>query len=201
MKSKYIFTGIIIALGGYLVISSVIGSKVNKSLSELLKQSQERIDSLESKNGLLLSKNDSIEKLYVIDSIKMDSLKRKNQITDAKANYYAGKYKDLLNETLKDCPDSLRNYQQRETILLSENEAVKQSNDNLRVQVSTIEISFAKCKEVNSNYKVITENNEQIKAEMQRSNELLQNRVDKLKKMNTLLKIGIGLAFLAGLAL
>ena len=187
MKSKYIFTGIIIALGGYLVISSVIGSKVNKSLSELLKQSQERIDSLESKNGLLLSKNDSIEKLYVIDSIKMDSLKRKNQITDAKANYYAGKYKDLLNETLKDCPDSLMNYQQRETVLLFENEAIKQSNDNLRVQVSTIETSFAKCKEVNSNYKVITENNEQIKAEMQRSNELLQNRVDKLKKKNNLI--------------
>ena len=202
MKNKTLFIiGIILALVGYLVIKGIISNNDKKEASERLKQSSQIISTLEKKNDVLDQKNDSLERLYVIDSLQLDSLKKANTIIIASADYHAKKYADLLKETLKDCPDSLQNYQLRETVLLAENKEVKNSNENLRAQVETVETSLANCKEVNQNYKLIHENDEQIKAEMQRSNDILIADNTKLKKQNTFWKIVSVGAFILGVAL
>ena len=202
MKNKTLFLiGIILALVGYLVIKGIISNNDKKEASERLKQSSQIINTLEKKNDVLDQKNDSLERLYVIDSLQLDSLKKANTIIIASADYHAKKYADLLKETLKDCPDSLQNYQLRETVLLAENKEVKNSNQNLRAQVETLETTLATCKEVNQNYKIIQENDEQIKAEMQRSNDILIADNTKLKKQNTFWKIVSVGAFILGVAL
>ena len=155
MKNKTLFLiGIILALIVYLVVNGVISHNDKKEASERLKQSFQIINTLEKKNDVLDQKNDSLERLYVVDSLQLDSLKKENEVTTKKAAYHAKKYADLLKETLKDCPDSLQNYQLRETVLLSENKEVKNSNQNLRAQVETLETSLANCKEAGINYRV-----------------------------------------------
>ena len=202
MKNKTSFLVVIsLALIGYSVVSGVISHNNKKEASERLKQSFQIINTLEKKNDVLDQKNDSLERLYVVDSLQLDSLKKANTIIIASANYHAKKYADLLKVTLKDCPDSLQNYQLRETVLLAENKEVKNSNQNLRVQVETLETTLATCKEVNQNYKIIQENDEQIKAEMQRSNDILIADNTKLKKQNTFWKIVSVGAFILGVAL
>ncbi|MCB0388135.1 MAG: hypothetical protein KDD23_05375, partial [Winogradskyella sp.] len=81
MKNKTLFLiGIILALVGYLVIKGIISNNDKKEASERLKQSSQIINTLEKKNDVLDQKNDSLERLYVIDSLQLDSLKKANTI-------------------------------------------------------------------------------------------------------------------------
>ena len=125
MKNKTLFLiGIILALIGYSVVNGVISHNNKKEASERLKQSFQIINTLEKKNDVLDQKNDSLERLYVVDSLQLDSLKKANTIIIAS------------------------------TELLLENKDIKQSNKNLRVQVENIETTLAECKEAGINYRV-----------------------------------------------